>query len=359
MMGGKRFLSLAAVLFIAVTILTACGGKKDAQQAEEAKLVEIQTAKVEVVSSFSELSGLLQPSEESEVSFEATGRILEMGPKEGDPVGVGDFLASMDATEYSLKVAEAGAGLEKTRVSYQKAKDDLSRKEQLYNQGALSQSDFESAQVSFAVAEKDYLLAQQSYSLLGGGKDSLKSPISGTVIARLSAVGQVVASGTPVYRVGQIDNLKVILPVPDREISRWKAGDTVTLFLYQDSREGKVTRVYPATNQGTGTIGVEVTVANPGYDWHSGQVVRARFAAESREGLFIPVEAVLNHGLDKPYVFLVSGDKAVKTPVTTGELFNNQLEITSGIKPGEQVVVKGSEMLFDGNTIKGAEVAAQ
>ena len=359
MMGGKRFWTLTAVLFLAAAILTACGGKKDTQQAEEAKLVKIQTAKVEKISSFSELSGLLQPSEESAVSFETSGRILEMGPKEGDLVGVGDFLARLDATEYSLKVAEAGAGLEKARAAYQKAKDDFSRREQLYKQGALSQSDFESAQVSFTVAERDYLLAQESYSLVGSGKDSLKSPISGTVIARLSAVGQVVAAGTPVYRVGQIENLKVILPVPDREISRWKAGDAVTLLLYQDSREGKVTRVYPATNQGTGTIGVEVTVDNPRHDWHPGQVIRARFAAESREGLFIPVEAVLNHGLDKPYVFLVSGDRAVKTPVTTGELFNNQLEITSGIKPGDQVVVKGSDMLFDGNTIKQAEVAAQ
>ncbi|HBV98738.1 MAG TPA: efflux RND transporter periplasmic adaptor subunit [Desulfotomaculum sp.] len=359
MMGRKIFLILAAVLFLAAAMLTACGGKKDEQQAEEVKLVKIQTAGIEKITSFSELSGLLEPSEESAVSFEATGRILEMGPKEGDRVGTGDFLARMDATEYSLQVAQAGAGLEKASAAYQKAKEDFSRLEQLYNQGALSKSDFEGAQVSFTVAERDYLLAQESYSLVGGGKDSLKSPISGTVIARLSAVGQVVAAGTTVYRVGQIENLKVILPVPDREISRWKAGGSVTLSLYQDSREGKVTRVYPATNQGTGTIGVEVTVANNGHDWHPGQVVRARFAADSREGLFIPVEAVLNHGLDKPYVFLASGDKAVKTPVTTGELFNNQLEITSGIKPGDQVVVKGSEMLFDGNTIKEAEVAAQ
>jgi RND family efflux transporter MFP subunit len=283
-----------------------------------------------------------------------------MGPKEGDQVGTGQFLARIDATEYSIEVAKSENALEKARVGYQKAKDDFARMEQLYNQGALSKSDFESAQNSFTVAEKDFLLARQAYDLVGGrGKDRLGSPLAGTVIARLASVGQVVAAGTPVYRIGQIENLKVILPVPDHQIARWKAGDSVTLLLYEDTREGKVTRVYPATSQGTGTIGVEVSLPNPQHDWHPGQVVRARFAAESREGLFLPVEAVLNHGLDKPYVFLVSGDKAVKTPVTTGDLFNNQLEITSGIKPGDQVVVKGADMLFDGNTIKQAEVAGQ
>lgn len=343
--------------------LTGCGEKKEVQQADEAKMVKIQTAKVEKVTSYSELSGTLLPSEEASVSFETSGRILEMGPKEGDQVESGAFLARIDATEYSIKVAESENALEKARVGYQKAKDDFARIQQLYNQGALSKSDFESAQNSFTVAEKDFLLAQQSYELVGPGggqgKDRLGSPISGTVIARLASVGQLVSAGTPVYRIGQIDNLKVLLPVPDKEISRWHAGDKITLLLYEDTREGRVTRVYPATSQGTGTIGVEVSVPNPRHDWHPGQVVRARYVDESREGLFIPVEAVLNHGLDKPYVFLISGDKAVQTPVTTGALFDNRLEITSGIKPGDQVVIKGADMLFDGNTIKQAEVAGQ
>lgn len=363
MLNRKGVTALAAAILFAAAGLAGCGGKKEAQQANEVKMVKTQTAKVEKISSYSELSGTLQPSEEASVSFEAAGRILEMGPKEGDQVGAGAFLARIDATEYSLQVAEAENALEKARVGYQKARDDFARLQQLYNQGALSRSDFENAQNSFTVAEKDLQLAQQSYELVGPGagqgKDRLGSPISGTVMARLASVGQLVSAGTPVYSIGQIDNLKVLLPVPDKEISRWRAGDKVTLVLYDDTREGRVTRVYPATSQGSGTIGVEVSLPNPGLDWHPGQVVRARYAEESREGLFLPVEAVLNHGLDKPYVFLVYGDKAVQTPVTTGALYDNQLEITSGIKTGDQVVVKGADMLFDGNTIKQAEVAGQ
>lgn len=363
MLSRKRSLALAAVLLFAATILSACGGKKEGQQVEEAKVVKFEAAKVDKVSSYSELSGMLEPFEVSAVSFETSGRVVEMVPKEGDRVGAGSFLARIDATEYSLQVAEAENALEKARVGYQKAKDDLARMEQLHSQGALSDADFEKSQNSFAVAEKDYQLAQQSYALVGPGggqgKDSLKSPISGTVIAKLSAVGQVVSAGTPVYRIGQIDTLKVILPVPDKEISRWKAGGNITLLLYQDSRIGQVTRVYPSTNQSTGTIGVEVTIPNPLHDWYPGQVVRARYATESKEGLFVPVEAVLNQGMDKPYVFLAIGDKAVKTQVTTGDLFDNKLEILTGVKPGDQVIVKGADMLFDGNTIKQSEVAGK
>ncbi|TEB07775.1 Swarming motility protein SwrC [Pelotomaculum schinkii] len=100
---------------------------------------------------------------------------------------------------------------------------------------------------------------------------------------------------------------------------------------------------------GTGTISVEVEVPNPRRDWFPGQVVKASRTAAMKEGLFVPVEAVLSRGEEKPYVFLAVGDKAVKTFVTTGELFNNHLEILSGVKDGDQVVVKGADRLFDGD----------
>ncbi len=145
----------------------------------------------------------------------------------------------------------------------------------------------------FTVAEKEYLLAQQSYSLVNEGKNQLRSPLGGTVIEKLSSVGQIVGSGTPVYRVGQVNPLKVILPVPDSEISTWKKGNAVTLILHNQNREGRVTRILPTTNQGTGTIGVEVTVDNSQRDWFPGQVVKARRTVETREGIFVPVQAVL------------------------------------------------------------------
>ncbi|MHB8158458.1 MAG: efflux RND transporter periplasmic adaptor subunit [Desulfocucumaceae bacterium] len=350
------------VLLIAAAA-AGCGGKKAGEQAPpDPKLVVLETAKIDKASRFSEISGLLQPIEESVASFETSGRILDMTRKEGDRVGSGDIMARLDATEYSVQVAQAGTGLDKAQTGYQKAKDDFDRMKELYGQGALSKSDFENSQVRYSVAEQDYLLAQKSYSLLTGsglGKDQLRAPIGGIVIAKLLSVGQLVSPGTPVYRIGKVDNLKVILPVPDSEIATWKAGDSVALSLYQDTREGKVTRIFPAANQGTGTIGVEVTAANPQHDWFPGQVIRARYTVAAREGLFIPVEAVLNQGLEKPYIFVAAGDKAVRTAVTTGDLIGNRLEILSGLKPGDRVIVKGADKLFEGDIIKEAGVAVQ
>lgn len=352
---NKAFqVSLFFAAALILLTLAACGGKQDKETRLETKLVDIASVRHQTVALLTELSAALEPVEESSASFEVAGRILEMTCGEGDHVEAGDILARLDATEYSLQVSQAGSALDKAQVAYQQAKDDFNRVEQMFNQKAIAQVDFENAQNRFAIAERDYLQARQAYGLLSPDKSLLKSPIRGTVIAKLSTVGQLAGAGTPIYRVGRIDPLKVLLPVPDRDILSWHVGDVITVSLYQEKREGKVTRIYPTTNQGTGTISVEVEVPNTRRDWFPGQIVKASRAAVMKEGLFVPVEAVLSRGEANPYVFLAVGDKAVKTSVTTGELINNQLEILSGVKDGDQVVVKGADRLFDGDSIKQA-----
>lgn len=400
---------LTVVMVASVFATTACNSQQPAATAQsqvEAKQVEVTTVKTGKASRISELSGTLQPLEEATVSFEVGGRITQLQFNEGDQVAAGSILARIDGSDYSLRlasanstVAQTGAVLQKTNngarqeeiiqskaildkatVAYQKAQDNYKRMEQLFKENAISLNDFENAQNALTIAEKDLLTAKQGYSLTVEGaraedkqaqrstydqavigremaaqtleKTQLKAPISGTVISKHSSVGELTNPGAPIYRIGQVDTLKVVLPVPDREIGSWKEGDIVTLSVYGKTREAKVSKVYPSTNQSTGTIGVEVIVANPGRDWFAGQVVKATRQLDSKEGIFLPIEAVISRGEDKPYVYIVTDNKAVKTSVTTGELINNQIEITSGLQAGQQVVVKGVDRLFDGDPIE-------
>lgn len=356
----------------------------------------------------SELSGTLAPVEEATVSFEVAGRITELLKEEGDRLEAGDELARLDASDYQLQLARAGAGvvqadasldkvnngarqqeilqaqaaLDKATIAYQRALDDFRRTEQLYKESAVSRLEYDNAHSRLQLAEKDMIAAKQALSLVTEGarpedrkqtqsaydmavisqkqaelalaKTRLRSPISGTVIAKLASPGQLVSPGTPVYRVGNVDSLKVLLPVPDREIHQWKTGDTVTLTLYGSTREGKVTNIFPAANQSTGTISVEVTVPNPNHDWFAGQVVKASRELVGKEGLFVPVGAVISRGEEQPYVFVAADGKAVKTPVTIGEIINNRVEILSGLKEGDEIVTKGVDRLFDGDPIEPA-----
>jgi RND family efflux transporter MFP subunit len=399
---------LASALIFGLLATTACSGKEPvaAPAAVETKKVEVAQVKREKAERVSELSGTLLPYEEALVSFEVAGRVVELNRNEGDNVKAGDVLARLDSSDYSLQYARAntsveqtGATLEKVNngareqeliqaklvvdkatIGYQKAQEDFKRKEALFKQNAISQVEFDNAKDQLDLAQKDLLNAQQAYSLVVQGarsedrqlnrasydqaviskqmaaltlsKTQLRSPISGTIIAKLSSTGSLVGVGTPIYRVGNIDTLKVVLPVPDRDIAFWKEGEIIQVDLYGQKREAKVVKIYPATNQSTGTIGVEVSVPNPKHDWFAGQVVKATKTIQGKAGIFVPIEAVISRGQDNAHVFLFAGGKAVKTPVTIGEISDNKLEILSGLKEGDQLIVKGVDRLFDGDAIE-------
>jgi len=406
----KRNGSITLLLIAGLLTTTACSGQDAAIQAEvaEKKVVEVTAVKRQQAVRISELSGTLLPNEETYVSFEVAGRLVELTRNEGDQVKAGEVIARIDSSDYALQyqranavVAQTGAGLEKVnngarqqeliqakvllekaKIAYEKALDDFKKYERLYQEKAISQEAYENVRDQLQLAQRDLVNAEQAYSMVVQGarsedramqrstydqaviskeqaalslaKTELKSPINGTIIAKMGTVGQLVNVGTPIYRVGDMDTLKLVLPVPDREISSWKEGESVTLELYGQKREGKVTKIYPATNQSTGTIGVEVSVANPKHDWYAGQVVKATKQITGKDGIFVPVEAVLSRGEGKAHVFLFRDGKAVKTQVSLGELQENQLEVISGLNEGDQLIVKGVDRLFDGDPVERA-----
>ncbi|MFP3388901.1 efflux RND transporter periplasmic adaptor subunit [Brevibacillus sp. SIMBA_040] len=400
---------LVSVMMLGIVTTTACSGQQPAAQpVKEVKHVVLDAVKKQQASAISELSGTLAPLDEAMVSFEVGGRIVELNRNEGDTVKAGDVLARVNAQDYSLQVASSSAAVqqsaanlskvnngareqeitqarllvEKATIAHQKMQDDFKRIEQLYQEKAISKSDFESAQNGLTLSQKDLENAQQAYSLVTQGaraedkdlsratynqaviaqevaasslaKTQLRSPINGTIISKLSSTGSLVGSGTPVYQVGNIDTLKVVLPVPDREISMWKEGEVISLDLYGQKRDGKVTKIFPATNQSTGTIGVEVQIANPKHDWFAGQVVKATKTISGQVGIYVPVEAVISRGKDDAHVFINLDGKAVKTKVEIGQITNDMLEIKNGLKEGDQLIVKGVDRLFDGDPIETA-----
>ncbi|RFU68338.1 efflux RND transporter periplasmic adaptor subunit [Peribacillus saganii] len=182
-------------------------------------------------------------------------------------------------------------------------------------------------------------------------KTQLKSPLTGVVLEKLISEGQMVSPGTPVYKLGRTDQLKVLLPVPDKEIKDWTAGQEVTVSLYDQKRTGKVNKIYPQTNASTGTISVEVIIPNENLEWVPGQVVRANRVTSDNKGILIPIEAVISSG-NAPYVFKEVKGHAVKTEVQTGNLIDNKIHIMSGLKVGDIVVIRGGELLLDGDPLE-------
>lgn len=316
-------------------------------------------------------------------------------------------LAQVESGARAQEIKQAKIALDKATAAYKKLKKDLSRTQTLYTQGLISEQDLDNLKLQVENAQKDVASAEESYSLIKEGatksqrtvaksgitqaeagkssaeaakrqataakgqaeasyeqaligkkqaeqslsKTNLNSPTAGVILEKLVTEGEQVNAGTAVYQIGSIDQLKVLLPVPDKEIGDWKVGDDASVSLYNKTRKGQVTKIYPATNQNTGTINVEIVIPNPKHDWLPGQVINANRISNDNQGILIPVEAVLSNGSD-PYVFKVVDNHAVKTTVTTGDMVGNSIHIVSGLEENDQIVIRGGELLLDGDPVK-------
>ncbi|MCM3701510.1 efflux RND transporter periplasmic adaptor subunit [Paenibacillus macerans] len=413
------------------------------------------------------LAGTLQATEQTSISFEASGRILATEVEIGDVIQKGSILARMDTSEYQLQAerarvavenAQAGiqqaeanllsaqAGMENAQVqvnvarskmqevnngakeqevsqarnavsaatvSYSSSKSNVERMQQLLESGAVSRTEFENAQLSLSNAEKTLNDAKSQLSLLQEGatqeqrnqasggvsqaevgvksaqaavkqaqagkaqaqasykdavtayeqaklslnKTTLTSPVAGVVIEKNVSNGQLVSvsAGTDApFMIGNIQQLKVLLPVPDEEVGTWDKQQKVEVSLHGEVRTGIVNQIYPAVNEGTGSINVEVLIPNTDGKWKPGQVISASKADTAKEAILIPVESVISTG-SNPYVFLVSEGVAVQTQVEVGEIVNNQFHVISGLHEGEQIVTKGANGLFDGDKLEVPE----
>ncbi|WP_411345475.1 efflux RND transporter periplasmic adaptor subunit [Paenibacillus sp. WLX1005] len=244
--------------------------------------------------------------------------------------------------------ASAAAAVKQAQVGIENAQASVAQANAAVEQ---AQAGVEQAQASY-----DQAVISRDTAQLNLTRGNLQSPASGTILTKTLSAGQTVSAGTEVFTIGEINRLKVLLPVPDSEISQWKVGQQVSISLYDDVRTGKVSKLYPQTNENTGSISVEVAISNSNQDWKPGQVVSASRQASSQSGILVPVEAVVSSG-SEPYVFKAVNGKAVQTTVKLGNLYNNSYEVTSGLKVGDKVVTRGADRLFNGDELKVSDAA--
>ncbi|MEC1772366.1 efflux RND transporter periplasmic adaptor subunit [Schinkia azotoformans] len=370
---------------------------------EYSRLSGTLTPKEETIISF-EIGGNIKSLQFDEGQFVNSGDVLANLDRrdyelqlEKANAAIQSSNASLSAAQASLEEATNGAriqertqaklNVDRTEEAYKNATADYERMKNLFETGAISAQALEGAKFNYINAEASYESAKLAYSLIEEGvrpekekqikagvnqaqagllnaqvskeqaqlalaKTSLKAPFSGVITAKLASIGELVGPGAPVYKLSQMDTLRVLLPVPDYQIAEWEKGKEVSVDLYGEKKQGKVSNVFPSTNQNTGTISVEVEIPNQDHKWFPGQVVKAETKLKEQLGLFVPVEAVISTGTNNnPYVFLLQDGKAVKTEVTIGKLFDNKLEITSGLSERDRVITKGADRLFDGDSV--------
>ncbi len=311
---------------------------KTNQRAIDSYPVTVETVQKKELERNLEMVGTINGENDVAVVSEASGRVLDTYAKVGDYKSQGSVLIQLDG---ELKLA----ALKTAEVNYEKAKNDYERYQSLYDQKSITISQLEAAKLGFQSAESQLTLAKREYN-----DTKITSPISGVVTARMVDKGDYVKRDNVVVQVVDISTLKVKLNVAEKDAFKLKPGDevAVTTDVYPGvTFKGKIETISDQADNAH-TYPVEITLPNSKeHPLKGGMFGRVQFTSiKNNETVIIPRGALVGSVRDAK-VFVVKNGIANERSVVIGSTSDNMLEVLSGLKVGEQIVVNGQNNLKD------------
>ena len=351
---------LTVLVAAAGLALSACGrangdsaGKNDKDK-NEVNSVPVEVAATRRAEMAAVYSGTapLESERKALVMPKVKGEIRQVLADEGQRVREGQILARLDGDQLRLEVALAEATMRKLERDY-------ARNLELQQKGLVSATTLDNLKYELEAAKATWQLARLQLSYT-----DIRSPIDGTVTQRLdvvkvgntvTSVGGVIESADSVlFVIEDLDTLILRVNVPERELAKLSVGQQAELgfdAVPGRSFSGRIALISPYVDAGTATFGVRIQVTDKEGLLRPGMFARVAIVYERKmDALQIPRTALLD-GDGPPKVFIVQDGKAAERPVQLGLSNGAWIEVTSGLKDGDQVVVVGQ-----GAVKPGAEV---
>lgn len=351
-------------------------------------LVEVAPVTAGTVADQIVASATLESVSQATVVPETAGIVAKLLVEEGDTVRKGQLLAELESPQFD-------AALERAEAELERAQADADAAEKLYTQNALSRAERDAARQALRLAKTARDEAGRTH-----GRVRLVSPIAGTVATRAVRRGEL-AAGQPAFTIVDLDELRVVVPLPERDLARVRPGQTATVAGTWEgaaSTGATVARLSPVVDPATGTFRATLDL-DDGAPFRPGQFVRVRIDVDRHAGVPTVPRAALVYEDGVPHVYTVAemtpeelaaeakaaeGDskpnaeeggsfsfsfgeepatkapeplpgparKAVRTRVTLGFEEDGVVELLEGPAPGASVVVAGNEALRDGARVR-------
>jgi RND family efflux transporter MFP subunit len=357
----------AIILTVAVLLASACGGGAGqagagAPQGFPPTPVKIVDARLTPIEDATEYVATLKSLQSTTIKPQIDGQITQIFVKSGDRVGLGERLMQIDPQRQQAAVSsqEAERAAREADVAY--ARQQQQRANELFAAGAISKQELEQSQTALRTAEASLqaLQAQVQQQQVQLRYYTISAPTSGIVADVPARVGMQVSTSTVLTTIEQNDTLEVYVSVPVERSGDLKMGLPIKVM----SSDGKDTLaittigfISPSVDEATQSILVKGTVRNPEGKLRSSQFVRARIVWKTNDGLVVPVTSVARVN-GQYFVFVAENADgklvAHQRGIKVGSIVGDDYPVLEGIKPGEKVVISGSQKLVDGAPVAPA-----
>lgn len=356
-----------------------------------------------------EYVGTTKPIQTISLRSQVQGRLLNLTVEIGDRVMRGEKIGKLDDSllvanfnqeqaklatlqselaQAKAKISNARIKLEEAKVNLEQTKNDAARYSQLAKQGAISRQSAESWETRQKVAIKAVQSAitqieteKQGLTAILGEIAAQKavivqaqerlsysfvvSPITGVILEKKREPGDLVNSGEEILTIGNLKQIKVIVPISELDLERVQVGGKVTVNLDSFSHQnftGRVVRISPLADNVTRQIPVEIEIDNPTGVLNSGLLAKVTFSNTESLKIIIPRSAIFEteQGVFV-YTFTPNGAKktemisrgtVARKKVTLGRKIRDKVEVLTGIKAGDRYVVRSEKPLTDGEEVR-------
>jgi membrane fusion protein, multidrug efflux system len=341
-------MGLFAIVLLAIS---GCGKGSEARDQSSAaveKVVQVHISEIvqEDLQETFILPGTLEAWEDLTLAAEIPGPVRWIGPKEGDRIKAGAPILRIDPETLD-------ANRSRDQAAYELRQRQLQRLEQLHRENFVSAQEYEVARQAYQVAEADL-----RRSRLALEKSTLRSPVDGVLDRLLVDRGEYVSDGAPVAVVVQVDRLKVLVDIPEKDVAFLRSGQRVRVTaaaIDADPRasiDGEITHLSFKADPLTRTYRAKIAVENQDELLRPGMIVRVGFNRRHLpQVVAVPLFAVVDRGGAR-FVFVEKDGQAVLRPVQTGAVLGERIVIQAGLADGERLIVKGQHLLSDGSKIR-------
>ncbi len=341
------------------------------------------------------VTGTLAAEDQIILSLKVTGRLAELAVDLGSPVRRGQVVARLDPTDFRLRLEQVEAAIQQARVRLglpPQGSDDSVKPEQtslvrqaravldearlnrermarLAERELIARAQLDTAVAGELVAEGRYqdaveearnrqaVLVQRRSELELARQQAddtvLRAPLDGMIRERRASVGEYLAAGTPIATLVRIHPLRLVLAVPERVAAGIRAGQEVRVNVEGDPNiyRGRVARLSPSIQEQSRTLTVEAEVPNEQGRLRPGAFAKTDIVlAADQPAVFVPASAIVVFaGIEK--VLTVREGRSVEVRVQTGRREGDRVEIVTGLRAGEPVVVE------PGNLVAGQAVS--
>jgi membrane fusion protein (multidrug efflux system) len=289
-----------------------------------------------------DLPAVVEPNRIVTVSAEVSGRIERIPLEEGSKVRAGDLLIKLNTDLIQPEFDSAKAQVERDQIEFD-------RMTNLTKGNAATQRDLDNAtsQLVISKARLEGIRARLE-------RASIFAPTTGVLNDLLVEEGEFVDTGNPVAQVVDTDTVKVVVEIPERDIAFFAVGEKAEILV--DTKDqarllGTISFISELADPRTRTTRTEITLDNKQRLLRSGQIVHISLTRRIlKDAILIPLLAVIPME-DSKAVYVVNSSQARRREVEFGIIRGYQVQITSGLEPGDKLIIAGHRFVAPGQKV--------